>query len=94
MDFMARRLLSTASLIILSACAPAPRTEAPAAPPEAFRTGAGWLPSGRGVFTERITLGADGKSYTSVIRYEAFDPKGAVMEGGGEATGRGVRMEL
>ena len=63
-------------------------------PPDAFKTGAGWLPSGRGVFTEKITLAADGKSYTSAIRYEAFDPKGAVMEGGGEATGRGVSIEF
>src|SRR4026207_587492 len=39
------------------------------APPEAFKTGAGWLPSGRGVFTERITLAADGNSFTSTIRY-------------------------
>ncbi len=63
-------------------------------PPEAFKTGAGWLPSGRGVFTEKITMGADGKSFTSAIRYEAFDPTGAPMEGGGEATGRGMRIEF
>ena len=64
------------------------------APPDAFKTGAGWLPSGRGIFTERITMGTDGKSFTSVITYEAFDTKGQPAEGGGSATGRGVRIGL
>ena len=62
------------------------------APPDAFKTGAGWLPSGRGIFTERITLAADGKSFTSVITYEAFDTHGQPADGGGTATGRGVRI--
>ena len=62
------------------------------APPDAFKTGAGWLPSGRGVFTERITLSADSNSYTSTLKYEAFDVKGQPAEGGGEATGRAVRI--
>ena len=62
------------------------------APAEAFKTGAGWLPSGRGVFTERITLSADGQGFTSTIRYEAFDPAGKRVAGGGEATGRAVRI--
>ena len=63
-------------------------------PPEAFKTGAGWLPSGRGVFTERITIAADSQSFTSTIRYEAFDTKGQPAEGGGEATGRGIRIRF
>ena len=63
-------------------------------PPEEFRAGAGWLPSGRGVFTERITLAPDGRTYTSAIRYELFDATGAAIEGGGEATGRGVRIDF
>jgi len=62
------------------------------APPEAFKAGAGWLPSGRGIFTERITLAADSNSYTSTIKYEAFDVKGHPAAGGGEATGKAVRM--
>ncbi len=61
-------------------------------PPDAFRTGAGWLPSGRGIFTERITLAADGKRFTSVITYEALDTKGQPAEGGGTATGSAVRI--
>ena len=62
------------------------------APPEAFKIGAGWLPSGRGVFTERITLAADSNSYTSTIKYEAFDVKGQPTAGGSEAIGKAVRM--
>ena len=62
------------------------------APAEAFKTGAGWLPSGRGVFTERITLAPEGQSFTSTIKYEAFDMKGQPVAGGGDATGRGVRI--
>ncbi len=63
-------------------------------PPEEFKAGAGWLPSGRGVFTERITLAPDGRTYTSAIRYQLFDATGAAIEGGGEATGRGVRIDF
>jgi len=63
-------------------------------PPEQFNGGAGWLPSGRGVFTERITVAPDGRTFTSTIRYQMFDAKGAAIEGGGEATGRGVRIDF
>ena len=63
-------------------------------PPESFKTGAGWLPSGRGVFTERITIAADSQSFTSTIRYQAFDIKGQPVEGGGEATGRAIRIRF
>ena len=62
--------------------------------PEEFKAGAGWLPSGRGVFTERITVAPDGRTFTSTIRYELFDPMGAAIEGAGEATGRGVRIDF
>lgn len=64
------------------------------APPDAFKAGAGWLPSGRGIFTERITLGADGKTFTSTITYEAFDTHGQPVAGGGTASGRAVRIGL
>jgi hypothetical protein len=59
---------------------------------EAFLKGAGWLPSGRGVFTERIKLSADGQTFTSTIRYDAFDPKGEPVDGGGVAKGRAERI--
>ncbi|MGH6690658.1 MAG: hypothetical protein ACREF4_08270, partial [Gammaproteobacteria bacterium] len=66
-------------------------TRPPAALAEITR-GGGWLPAGRGVFTETITLSADGGSFTSSIRYEAFDAAGQPAEGGGVADGRGVRI--
>jgi hypothetical protein len=44
------------------------------------------------VFVERITLSADGKSFTSKIKYDQFDTAGKPAEGGGEAQGRGVRL--
>jgi hypothetical protein len=54
--------------------------------------GGGWLPDGRGEFTERIRLAADGQSFESTIAYQAFDAAGAPAPGGGHATGRGVRI--
>jgi len=64
---------------------------APAEEP-AFLKGAGWLPSGRGVFTETIKLAADGKTFTSAMRYEAFDATGNPAEGSGTAKGRAIRI--
>jgi hypothetical protein len=60
--------------------------------PDAFKTGAGWLPSGHGVLTERIKLAVDGQTFTSTIRYDAFNAKGEPAEGGGEAKGRAERI--
>lgn len=60
--------------------------------PKAFLKGAGWLPAGRGVITERITLATDGQTFTSTVRYEAFDPKGEPVDGGGVAKGRAERI--
>lgn len=59
---------------------------------EELASGGGWLPSGRGVFTEHIVVSADGRSLTSTVRYEALDLAGKPAEGGGEAEGRGVRI--
>lgn len=66
-------------------------TKAPAAFGEIVK-GGGWAPVGRGVFVERITLSQDGESFTSKITYEQFDTAGKPSEGGGEATGRGVKL--
>jgi hypothetical protein len=52
----------------------------------------GWGPAGRGVFVEQITLSQDGKSFTSKIKYDQFDAAGKPAEGGGEATGKGVKL--
>ena len=64
-------------------------------PPKRFQDitgGAGWLPVGHGVFTERIRLARDGNSFESSMSYTAFDSLGAPAAGGGEATGRGTRI--
>jgi hypothetical protein len=54
--------------------------------------GGGWAPAGRGIFVERITLSADGKSFTSKIKYDQFDTAGKPAEGGGAATGKGTKL--
>ena len=61
---------------------------------DAFAKGAGWLPSGRGVFTERIEVSSDGRNFTSTLRYDAFGTRGEPLEGGGTARGKGVRIEF
>ena len=66
-------------------------TKAPAAFEEITK-GGGWGPAGRGIFVERITLSDDGKSFTSKIKYDQFDTAGKPAEGGGVATGRGVKL--
>jgi hypothetical protein len=67
---------------------------APPANFEALSSGGGWLPAGRGIFVERITLASDGNSFTSSLRYEALDAQGNPAEGGGEAEGRAVRIDF
>ena len=66
-------------------------TKPPATFNEIAKAG-GWGPAGRGVFLERITLSEDGGSFTSKIRYDQFDTAGKPAEGGGEATGQGVKL--
>lgn len=66
-------------------------TKAPATFDEITK-GGGWLPAGRGVFVEQITLSDDGKSFTSKIKYDQFDTAGKPAEGGGVATGKGVKL--
>src|SRR6476660_538478 len=66
-------------------------TKAPAAFDEIVK-GGGWGPAGRGVFVERITVAEDGKSFTSKIKYDQFDAAGKPAEGGGVATGKGVKL--
>jgi hypothetical protein len=59
---------------------------------DAFIKGAGWPPSGRSVFTERIEVSGDAKTFTSTIRYEIFGLRDEPLEGGGTASGAGVRI--
>ena len=61
-------------------------------PLEEIAKGGGWLPDGHGVLAEKITLSADGKSFTSRIRWDMFDQAGKAVESGIEGTGEGRRM--
>jgi len=66
-------------------------------PPASFKeiaTGFGWLPTSRGVLTERITLAADGNSFESTMTYEAFDMADKPTTGGGVAKGHGARISF
>ena len=69
----------------------------PTAPPRAadeLTTGGGWLPAGRGLFSETITIADDGATYTSTVTYEPFDADGAPAPGGGRGTAAGVRLRF
>ena len=61
-------------------------------PLDEIAKGGGWLPDGHGVLSEKITLSADGKSFTSIIRWDAFDQAGKAVESNIEGTGEGKRM--
>ena len=61
-------------------------------PLEEIAKGGGWVPDGRGVLFEKITLSEDGKSFESQIRYDAFDQAGKPTESGSEGTSRGSRI--
>ena len=65
--------------------------------PETFEDiakGGGWLPTGHGILTERITLSEDGKTYKSAMTFAAFDQAGKPAEGAGEGTGTGTRIDF
>jgi hypothetical protein len=54
----------------------------------------GWMPGGRGVVTERISLAADAKSFDSTITFVLYGQSGERIEGAGSGTGHGVRINL
>ena len=56
--------------------------------------GGGWSPDGSGVFTEEITLAADGNSYTAKVAYLAYDVNGKPAAGSGAGTATGVRIRF
>ena len=66
----------------------------PPAKLDEIASGGGWSPAGRGELVERITLSADGRSFTSRITYAAFDTSGKPAAGGGTATGRAERIQF
>lgn len=57
-----------------------------------FIKGAGWTPSGHGLLTETVTLDADGKGFTSTMKYELFDLQDKPAEGSGTAKGKAARI--
>ena len=61
-------------------------------PLEEIAKGGGWLPDGHGVLAEKITLSEDGKSFKSIIRWDAYDQAGKAVESNIEGTGEGRRM--
>ena len=64
----------------------------PPTPPEAEAGAVGWLPGGRGLLVEAITVSAGGDSFTSTIRYEILDQAGKPADGGGVGEAHGARM--
>jgi len=63
-----------------------------AKPLEEIAKGGGWLPDGHGVLAEEISLSADGKTFTSRVRWDMFDRAGKAVESGVEGTSEGRRM--
>jgi hypothetical protein len=66
-------------------------------PPARFdeiKSGGGWMPAGSGVFTERIRVAPDGRSFESDVTYAAFDSAGKPAPGGGEGKAHGVRFSF
>jgi hypothetical protein len=53
----------------------------------------GWMPGGKGILLDKITLSPDGKSYTSSIKMKLFDENGKPGEVSTAAC-RGVRMKF
>ena len=55
--------------------------------------GGGWMPSGRGILTETITLSHDGRSFKSALEYSAFNQSDSLVERS-EAEATASRMEF
>jgi hypothetical protein len=60
---------------------------------EDLGSGGGWLPAGRGILTESITLSRDGNAFTSLLRLDLMDGTGKLTDSS-EAEGRGVRIQF
>ena len=68
-------------------------TKAPASFDEIAK-GGGWMPGGRGVLVQRISLAADGNSFDSTIQYTALDAQGKATDPVSEASAQGARMQF
>ena len=63
-------------------------------PSENLSIESGWLPAGRGVLVDTITLSSDGKSFVSRAHYTSYDLSGNQVPGGGVANTEGERMDF
>ncbi len=61
-------------------------------PSEGQFQNSGWLPAGRGVFTDTITLAQNGATFISNMHFVMYDHAGRMIEGGGDAYGAGVKL--
>lgn len=59
---------------------------------EELTKGAGWMPGGVGVLTQKFTIAADGKSFDSTITYDVFDSSGKPTEKASHATAKGTKI--
>lgn len=68
-------------------------TKAPATFDELAK-GGGWMPGGRGVLVQTITLSADGNNFDSTIKHAVFDAQGKATDPVSEASAQGARMQF
>ena len=68
-------------------------TKAPATFDELAK-GGGWMPGGRGVLVQTITLSADGNSFDSTIKYTVLNAQGKATDPVSEASAQGARMQF
>ncbi len=68
-------------------------TKAPATFDEIAK-GGGWMPGGRGVLVQTITLSADGNSFDSMIKFTTLDAQGTATDPVSEASAHGVRIQF
>lgn len=63
-------------------------------PPAGTNLTGGWLPAGRGLLDETITLSEDGRSYTSTIHLQMLGEDGQPTKDKGDAQGTGRRIDF
>jgi hypothetical protein len=65
-------------------------------PPKFVKSGraSAWVPSGRGLYVEKLDLSVDGNTYRSHVVYDFVDPAGHAVPGGGEGEATGTRARL
>jgi len=64
------------------------------APPAGTSLSGGWLPAGRGLLDEKITLSDDGQSFTSTLHLQMLGEDGQPTKDKGDAQGTGRRIDF